>query len=130
MSDQPESTEASMTIVPLGGDAEESFDHKLIPWDEGDAVMFAVPGQDMCLLPCFSSEGQLVSFMASLALTYESIKTITYGQGFLESLPDEIDGVKLNVILDPFFGEDGTIQFKMLQREPMRPIDFALRQPD
>ncbi len=125
----PTDGDAAPALSRLGGEAEESFDGKLVPWEDDDAVMFTVPGQDICLLPCFSSEELLVSFMASLAMTYESIKTITYGQGFLEALPAEVNGVKLNVIIDPFFGEDGVIHFKMLQREPMQPIDFALRQP-
>lgn len=82
----------------------------LFMWADGQPVVIRVPGVEVWCLPVYTSKEKLVASARELALRYESIKQITDHDEFFES----IEGVRVEVVLDPSKTKEGTLRYMRL----------------
>lgn len=82
----------------------------LMPWRDGP-VLLSMPGSASSYLPLFSGEAKLRECLATAGVQFASIKQITDGAAFLESVPRDVV-----LIHDPWFTPEGRVRFQQIVR--------------
>ena len=83
-----------------------------MPWSStGQPVLLNMPGSESNYLPVFTTEARLRACLERGGVEFDSIKQITDGFDFLDSVPPSIV-----VIYDPLFTTEGRVRFRQIQR--------------
>jgi hypothetical protein len=85
---------------------------KLFPWAlagivRGRPVFISLSGTSDLYLPCFTDAADLHAVMFRAGAPFDRIKQIDDEVEFLESLPREVEGKRVRIMVDPSFTDDG-----------------------
>lgn len=88
---------------------------KYLGWANGMPWLMRVVGSEDYFVPLFSDSDVLRSMVAQVEDSIDTVKKVDDGLEFLDSIPEEYDGKKLRVMLDPRF-VDGKVRYLEIQR--------------
>lgn len=105
-------------IRPTGGERYLDITGYVFPWsDESPALLSLIDYGTDVFLVVYSTLEKLKSMMATLEMSYDSIKRIDNGNVFLESIPLHLpDGKKLRIMVDPWVTDQKTTRFTEIPR--------------
>lgn len=109
-SDEARSEGDDARVRTIGKSRNISITGCLIAWRDGQPLCVMIPDfADQCL-PIFTTEENLRRSMREIGAMFDSIKTISDGPEFLDSVPEVIP-----VVLDPHL-KDGRTRWTLIMR--------------